>query len=146
MWWPQGVFLVFSDIGAESVEMKSSVVAVWCDLEGKAWAGLFPNTQFWRLAISCHDFFFTSGDDIHPTSWLSVWGTVYFLVGSSRAMWKALMKSAEKANSKAARLILCIKSALFECIHVINSQFSVTTSVGFLDMGLSGRIWTEMNK
>lgn len=45
----------------------------------------------------------TSGVDIHPISWLSVSGIEYFLVGTSWALRKALMKSSggqKKSNYK----------------------------------------------
>lgn len=56
---------MFSDIRAESVEMKPSVAAVWCDLEKKKREqDCLPVHNNLKVGY----FLVTSGDDIHPTS------------------------------------------------------------------------------
>lgn len=145
MWRAQSVFLVFGDIRAASVEMESSVLAVRCDLEDTTRAELSSTAPKKKVSISSRDFFFTSGVEIHPTSWLSVWGAVNFLVGSSRALWKALMKSAAKQIRNPPCWWFSLNLRYLTAVKV-NSQFSVTTSAAFLDMGLSGRICTEMRQ
>lgn len=40
MWWTQGMFFMYGNIAAESVEIESPVIAVRCNLEKKIWTEL----------------------------------------------------------------------------------------------------------
>lgn len=109
VWWTQAKFCVYGHITAESSKIESPVPTLGCNLEMYGQSLYFNKTvlydyltfkkSLWKRFL----FYFTSAVDSQPISWLSVWGIAYFLVGSSRALWKALMKSAATERSATDR-------------------------------------------
>lgn len=93
----------------------------------------------------------TSGVDIHPISWLSVSGIEYFLVGTSWALRKALMKSSGGQKNQIIKPT-CLKTNLYKrnrwieyFSHLIPMEIlpsSGISSVVLLHMGLSGSTCT----
>lgn len=170
VWWTQAKFCVYGHITAESSKIESPVPTLGCNLEMYGQSLYFNKTVLYDYLTFCGYFlkkkkslwkrflfYFTSAVDSQPISWLSVWGIAYFLVGSSRALWKALMKSAATERSATDwwrfKSDSCDVAASYSRMFsfrmwskeqsAVNSQFSSITSVGFFAMGLSGRICTE---
>lgn len=102
---------------------------------------LFVDTLKKKKSLWKRFFYFTSAVDSQPISWLSVWGIAYFLVGSSRALWKALMKSAateKSATDDVLNQILAMSqlpTADVFCSHVIKGTVGRELTVFFNHFG-----------
>lgn len=161
VWCTQAKFCVDGHVTAESSKVESPVAAPGWHLQIFEQSLYFNKDFSVSLWTPVFYFFFTSAVDIQPISWLSVWGMAYFLVGSSRALWKALMKSAAtdgsvtghvwnvcRRSNSPRTLIRATSQRLSAVVSFVgvNSQFSSITSVGFFAMGLSGRMCTERRR